>query len=529
MASTFPDDNQDPPLLCWADDGFSSPIQPPLLTGYSAGHTSEAPPSTSYRSPLGTNSIRRDAPRPPTGMGRSNTLNPGGPVTYLHKKRFSFDPIREFANATGYPRADGSHHNEGPAKVDTEGSLEVEIDNLLDELVDYHSRRRAAMASAPLLPLPEYSSPSDGPIGSQPHADLSPLPSLTANMLYNGDSDTPSLTYSSPISPKSPYFSSTSPSLQSKGSFTPGTPSTDGWKSPPIIVAVPERKASSTDYLGYAKVPGRSADWSPEDVTKDSYLGFSREHRGAYHSNKPPVKTMIPEDSTIQRRAKNLISSEHTVTYGHSYRVGTPTNHSASSHFSDDDASEITEIGYVGHGFDPAYPSASSAVSRHTTRPSPRIEIPRGPGSGRFTSSRSPSSTVSADRSPPPNMLYVPGPGRGPFRSLFMQPGASGRKKERKQAKSRDPIQTQSLAARSADAISFGSTSSKRSRDKERKKAEKAEKAAKRAQLAEQLKVKQPQQTVDKERGGTLRATGAQKGPVPWEENGAMYSMDGLF
>jgi len=544
-ASTFPDDNQDPPLLCWADDGLSSPIQPLSLNGYSTGHASEVLPSTSasnpnYRSPSENDSVRRDAPRPPAGIDQNNPLSLGGPVTHLHKKRFSVVPICEIANSTDYPRADGLLYNEGPAEVDLKGSLEIEIDSLLDELVDYHSKRRTAVTSAPLLPLPEESSPSDGPIHSQPGADLSSLPLLTANMLYNGDSDTPSLTSSSPMSPNGSQFSPASPSLKSKRCFTPGTPSTDGWKSPPILAPVPEHKASSSDYLGYTKVPGCSVDWSPdpyqarEDVTKDTYPSVSRVHRGAYHGNLPPLRTMIPEDSIIQRRTKKSVSSERTVTYDRSHRVETPINHSvsSSSHFSDDDASEVTGIGYIDPSFDPAYPSSSSAVSPHLTRPSPRVDIPREPGSGSFTSRRSPSSSTgpSSVNSPPPSgMLYVPGPGRGMFRSLFPPNGTPEKKKERKQVKARDPIQTQSLAARSADAISFSSTSSKRSRDKERKRAEKAEKAGKRVQLAVQRKAKQPQKTVDKDRGGTLRATGAQKGAAPWEENGSMYSMDGIY
>jgi len=68
---------------------------------------------------------------------------------------------------------------------------------------------------------------------------------------------------------------------------------------------------------------------------------------------------------------------------------------------------------------------------------------------------------------------------------------------------------------------SFITTSSKSSQSKEEKK---AEKAAKRAQLAAQLKAQQLQSAT-----ASSRVTGDQKGSLPWEERGAMYSMNGIF
>jgi len=82
--------------------------------------------------------------------------------------------------------------------------------------------------------------------------------------------------------------------------------------------------------------------------------------------------------------------------------------------------------------------------------------------------------------------------------------------------KTQDPIQTQSLYARSMDAVSLSTTS--------RNSSKKADKAVKRAQLAAQFSAKQLPQAEDKSRGGA-----PQEGSTTWEENGAMYSMDGIF
>lgn len=117
------------------------------------------------------------------------------------------------------------------------------------------------------------------------------------------------------------------------------------------------------------------------------------------------------------------------------------------------------------------------------------------------------------------------------FRSLFPHNGGatSERKEERKRAKSRDQIQTQSLAARSMDSV-FGSTSTSSKSSKERDKHEKnAERAAKRAQLAVQLRAKQLQQAAEKDPRDPSRTTGAQKGSAAWEEGGAMYSLNGIL
>ena len=515
-SSTFSDGNQDPHLL--ADDGLSSPTQPSFK--YSARHPPEVSPTipasnASYRLPSENDIGHRDVRSPPTGTDQGNPPSLGSPDTYLHREGFSADPTRRNANTANYTKADGLPYNEDSTQVDLEGDVEMEIDDLLEDLTDYYSGR-TTMTSVPLLPLPEELSPADGPLNSQPYTDRSPPPLATANTPYSGDSDTVSLTPSSPQSSKGSYFSSASPSLKSKRSFTPITPSTDGWRSPPTLAAVAEHKASA-DYFDYVRAHGRPGLWSldprqaPEDATRGSYPRVSSENRRAHHTNLPPLRTTIPEDSIIQRRPKYSTSS---------HRVETSVDHSVSSYFSDDDddddddASEITEIGYVGSGFDPARLSASSTVP--FTRSRPWLDASRGPGSN-FHSGYSPSSSISPgpiDYPPPSNNRYTMSPKRGMFQSLFSQNGTSERKKERKRAKARDSIQTQSLDVRSIDAVSFTTTSSKSSN--------KAEKAAKNAQLAAQLSTKRLLQAGDKGRV-------PQKGSATWEESGAMYSMDGIF
>lgn len=513
----FSDGNQDPPLL--ADDGLSSPIQPP--SKYSARYPSEVSPiipasNTSYRSPSENNLDHRDVRGPPTDTDQGNPPSLGSPDTYLHEKRVGVDPIRKNTNVTDCIKADGLSHNEDSAEVGLEGNVETEIDGLLEELMDYHLKWTTETSEL-LLPLPEEFSPTDGPLSSQPYADHSLPPLVTIDMPYSGNPDTPSLTSSSPRSSKDSYLSSTSPSLKSKRSFALITPSTDEWRSPPTPAAVTERKASTSDYFDYTKVPGPPGVWSPdprqvlESVTRDGYPRVSSENRRARHTNLPPLRMTIPEDSIIQRRAKNPTPSEHR-------RVNTSIDHSVSSHFSDDDASETTEIGYIDSDFGPAHLSASSAVSPQFTRSRPWDDASRGSGAS-FHSRYSPSSSVtpsSIDYPSPSNNRYTLSPKRGVFQSLFSPNGTSERKKERKRTKAQDPIQTQYLDTRSVDAVSFSTTSSKSSK--------KAEKAAKRAQLAAQLSAKQLLQAGDKGRGGA-----PQKGSATWEEGGAMYSMDGIF
>ena len=521
-SSTFTNGNQDPPLLF--DDGLSSQIQPSFK--YSARYPSEVSPTipaldTSYRSPSENDFSRWDVRSPPTGTDQGSPPSLGSPDTYHHKKGFSVDPIRKNANATDYTKADGLPHNEGSTEVGLEGCLETEIDGLLEELTDYHSRR-TTVTSALLLSLPDEFSPADGPLSSQLYADHSLPPLVMVNMSYNDDSDTISLTPSSPRSSKGSYFSSTSPSLKSKRSFTPITPSTDGWRSPPTLAAVIERKASTSDYFDYTKVPGRSGlgfpdpRQVPEGVTRDGYPSVPSENRRPRHTNLPPLRTMISEDSIIQRRAKSSTPSEHTFIRDHSRRVETSIDHSVSSYFSDDGASEITEIGYIDSGFDPAYLSASSTASPQPTQLRPWLDASRGSGAS-FHSGHSLSPSVSPgsiDDPSPSNNHHTSSPMRGMFQSLFSQNGTSERKKERKRrAKAQDPIQTQSLDTRPTDAASFSTTSSKSSK-----------KAEKRAQLAAQLSARRLPQVGDKSRGGV-----PQKGSTTWEESGAMYSMDGIF
>ncbi|KAF9651610.1 hypothetical protein BDM02DRAFT_650101 [Thelephora ganbajun] len=131
----------------------------------------------------------------------------------------------------------------------------MEIDGLLEELMVYHPKRRIAITSVPLLPLPEEFPLTDEPTASK-----------------------------SPRSSKDSHFPSASPSLKSKRSFTPITPSTDGWRSPSTLASVPERKVSS-DCFGHTKPPGSSGVLppdtlqAPEDVSRDSYLSPSSENR----------------------------------------------------------------------------------------------------------------------------------------------------------------------------------------------------------------------------------------------------------
>ena len=503
-SSTFSDGNQDPPLLYLADDGLPSPNQPYFK--YSARYPSEASPNTSHRSPSEND------------LGRRNVRNPpslDSPGTYLYKEGFRADHICR----SGY-----TDHDEGSTEVGLEGSVETEIDGLLQELMDYHSEKRSTMTSAHLLPLPEELSPTDGPLNSQPYVDHFLPPLVTVDTSYSGDSDTPSLTPSSPQSPKGPYLSSSSPSLKSKRSFTPITASMDGWRSLPTLAAATERKAPTSNYFDYTKVPRRPGVWShdprqaPEDFIRDSHPGVSSRNRRARPTNPPPLRMTIPEDSIIRRRAKSSTSSGYTLTRDYGHRVETSIDSSVSSYFSDDGASEITEIGSTDSGFDPAYLSASSTVSPKFTGSRPRLDASRGSGSSHHSvHSSSPSlSPGSIDYPPPSNNRYTLSPKRGMFQSLFSQSNTSERKKERKRAKTQDPIQTQTLYARSMDAVSLSATSSKSSK--------KADKATKRAQLAAQFSAKQLPQIEDKSRGGA-----PQKGSTTWEESGAMYSMDGIF
>ena len=506
-SSTFSDGNQDPPLLCLADDGLPSPIQPSFK--YSARHPPEAPPNTSYRSPSENNLGRRDVRNPPS-------LD--SPGTYLHKEGFSIDRICRGTDATGY-----TDHNEGSDEVGLEGSVETEIDGILDELMDYHSEKRSTTTSVHLLPLPEELSPTDGPLNSQPHVDHFLPPLLTVDTSYSGDSDTPSLTPSSPRGSEGSYLSSTSPSLKSKRSFTLITPSIDGWRSLPTLAAATERRAPTSNYFDYTKVPRRPGVWShdprqaPEDLIRDGHPSTPSRNRRSRPTNPPPLRMTIPEDSIIRRRAKSSTPSEYTSTRDRGHRVETSVD-SVSSYFSDDGASEITEIGSTDSGFDPAYLSASSTVSPQFTGSHPRLDASRGSGSSHHSGhSPSPSPSPGSINYPlPSNNRHTPSPKRGMLQSLFSQSGASERKKERKWAKTQDPIQTQSLYARSMDAVSLSTTSSKSSK--------KADKAAKRAQLAAQFSAKKLPQAEDKSRGGA-----PQKGSTTWEESGAMYSMDGIF
>lgn len=199
---------------------------------------------------------------------------------------------------------------------------------------------------------------------------------------------------------------------------------------------------------------------------------------------------------------------------------------SLSSRFSDDDASEVTETGYLDPGLDQVDISTSSAVSIRFAQ----LDTDSPPGLGAFGGRYSPTSGISPGFINYPSPIDVrptPGPGRGMLQSLFSQNSSLGQKKERKWSKGWDPVNTQPAAAsRSADTISFVTTSSKSSKDKGKKKKEKAER---RAQLAAQLKAKQLQQDTEKDPGGHSHASVSGKALAAWEERGAMYSMDGIF
>ena len=527
MASTFFDGNQDPLLLSLADDGLSSPVRPfrhsvwhtPELspTASASGTTSRSPPENDFSHQGNTT---RDAQRPPTGTDRGTSLSPGDALTDLHKTRFSVEPIRENADANDSSRADGVYHYEDSAEVGLEGNLEMEIDGLLEELMDYHSKRRVTMSFAPLLPLPEDFSPVSSP---QMHSDSAPSPLVTTSMLFSGDSDTPSLTPSSPKSPKGSYFSPTrSPSLKSKRGSTPITPSTDGWRSPPSLATVPERKSPTPGSFGYARLSGHSEVWPPDPpgFAEDAALDINTSNE-THHGNLPPVRTTIPEDSSIRRRTKNSISPQNTITDDHRSHVESPVDRPASSHISDGDASELTEMGYTNSGFDHLYPSNSSPVSIRFAQPNFGDE-PHESGGYLPTSSISPGFV---DYPSPSDPRYASSNKRGMFQSLFSSNNPSEQKKERKRSKGRDSVETQPPAPRSIDTISFSTASSKSSKDKEKKKA----KAERREELAARLKAKQLRQDAEKDRRTPSSVTASRKAAAAWEERGAMYSMDGMF
>ena len=514
-ASALSDDNQDPPLLYWADDGLSSLIQPPFPTKCSARNPSEAfsitpVSSTSYGSPSENGFGHRSVRSSRTCTGEDEPPSPRGPVTHLYKKRRSINPNREYSNANGCSKAGGLLYNENPPEVGLEGSVETEIYSLLEELTDYHLKS-VTVTSVPLLTLPNELSPTDGPTHSQPHADNFFPPLVTPNVSYNGDSDTPSLTPPSPQSSKDSHYSSASLSPKSKTSFTSATPSTDRWKRPLFLATVPKRETSTSDHFG------------------DSYPSVSSGGRRGY---RPPLATTIPEDSTIGRRDKGSMSSKHAVTHDHSRSVGASIDYPVSSRFSDDDTSEVAEVGYIDSGFNLAHSPPSPTVSSRFTQPSPRPDVPSWSGSGSLYSVYSPRSSIRPDfldYPPPSPSRYTPSPKRNMFQSLFSQNSTSEQKEERKRAKGRDTIQRLSRASRSMDALSFTTTSSKSSRNKERKSEEKAEKAAKKAQLAAKLKAKQLQGATDESLSSGPRPTGAGNGPVLWEEKGGMYSADAFL
>ena len=526
MASTFCDGNQDLPPLYWAEDGPSSPVQPLFIANYSARHTLElspatSPPNTSPSSPR-KDFGRLGAQRPSTGKDRDNFLSPYYPTGYPHKARFSAESLHKDADATYDSKADGVHHYEDLTEVGSEGDLDLEVDGLLDELMDYHSKR-VTMASAPLLPLPEELSPKCGSTSPQLCFDSSLSPSVTGGMLFGGDSDTPSLVSSSPRSSKDLHFSpNKSPSLKSKKNFTPITPSTDGWRSP--LATVPEHKTSSSDSFGHTTLSRHSATWSPgprkisEDDTVDNYVNVLGESRRAHHTNLPPIRTVIPEDSFIQRRAKSSISSEQTIADDRRSRVESLADQSFSSHSSDGKAPEITETGYPGPGFGRMYLSNSSEASIRFAQPG--FESPHKPWSGALYSPSSSIGPGSVDYPSPTKLCHAPSPKRGMFQSLFSQNGSFEQKKERKWSKMRDPINIQSS---SMDSVSPATASKKSSKDKGKGKAER------RAQLAAQLKARQLQEPTEKDRGASSRATVPGKVSAGWEERGGMWSIDSFI
>lgn len=532
MASTFCNGGQDPPLH-WADDELPSPAQQSFVVEYSVRPTIELSPAASpsnviSRSPSENDLGNRDAQRPPTGTNRHNFLSPGDPDNYLHKNRFSVEPIREDANATDSFKGDGVYRYEDSAEVGLDRTLEMEVDELLEELMDHHSKRRATMTSASLLPPPEELFPTASP---RLYPD-SPLPQLvTASMLFGGDSDAPSFTSSSPRSSKGSHFSPTrSPSLRSRRSFTPITPSTDGWRNPPSLASVPEYKTSIFDRSGHTRLSGHLQAWSPHprevpEGAGESCASASYEDHRAHHRSLPPIRTRIPEDSTIHRRGKGSISLENKITDDNESRVESVANRSLSSRFSDDDASEITEMGYLDHGFDHLFPSNSSAVSIRFAQPG--VDSPHGldPFGGRY----SPTSSINPGfvdyPLPTVNVRPAPSPKRGVLQSLFSQRGSSEQKKERRWSKGRETVRTQAAASQSTGTLSFATTSSKSSKDKEKK----SGKTERRVQLAAQLKAKELQYAWEKDGGNPSRTTLPGNPSAAWEERGAMYSMDGIF
>lgn len=365
----------------------------------------------------------------------------------------------------------------------------MEIDDLLQGMMDDRSKRRSTMSFAPLLTPPEEFSSTDEPAGSQSYSDHSFPLLVPADTLYGCDSDTPSLT-------------SSSPSLKSRRSFTPITPSTDGWRSPPTLLTVPEHGG---------------------DLVSDDHLCVPREDRRVRNTHLPPLRMTIPEDSTIQRRGKNPTPSEHTLSPDDSHRVETSIDCLPPSHFSDDDTSESTEIGYIGSDVEPAYPSTPNTVPPQITQSPSRLEFLQGPGSHSNHGGHSPTSSInpsSAVHPPISNGRRSSSPKRSVFRTIFSQNNISGRKKERNQERTHRPIQTQLPAARSVETASVTSISSKSSKDKGRKK---GEKAARRAQLAEQLGAKQPARALDNSRRDPPKPS------ATWEEKGGMFGVDGLF
>lgn len=515
MASTFSAGNQDLPPLYWTDEGPSSPVQPFFMTNPSARSIPEPSPVTP---PSSIGSSRRGSQRPLSGKDRDSFLSPRDPTNYWHEKRFSVESARKGADATCDSKADGAHHHDDPAEVFAEEDLDMEIDGLLDDLMDHHSKKRVTMTSA-LLPLPEEFSPTGGPASPQLYSDSSLPPSATGSIRFGGDSDTPSLVSSSPRSSKGSHLSPTlSPSLKpKKSSSTPVTPPTDGWRSHPSLATVPEHKTSASVSSGY------SATWSPdplevpEDGTLDGYVSASSETRRAHHTNLPPISTTIPEDSIIRRRAKSSISSQQTITDDRRGRVGSLANRSFSSRSPSDEVSETTEIGYPGSGFDHAYPPNLSPVSTRFAQPGP--ESPRRPWLSALSGRYSPTSSAGpgvADFPSPNRLRRSLSPKRGMLQSFFSQSGSPEQKKERKRSKGWDPAGGPSSPPRSVDNVSIGTNSSK---DKGKKKSEKAEK---RAQLAAQLKAKQLKVLVEKDPGATARANFPGNGPA------VMYSLDGF-
>ena len=497
MASTFSNGIKALPLLYWVDERPPSPVQPRFVTNHSARHNSElslapAMPAPNARSRSSANNFdRRGARRPSTSK---DTPSPRDPTDLRQKRRFSAEFIR--------------NHHEDSAEVCLDEDLDLEIDGLLDELTDYQLRRRSTMMSAPLLPLPEEFSPTGGPISPQLYTDSLLPPSMTDSMFFGGDSDTPSLVSSSPGSSRGSHFSSTrSPSLRSKKNFTPITPPADGWRGPPALTTVPEHKTSGSDPFRPTRLSNHCVAWSPDPrrVSEDSAISVSSDTRRAHHTNLPPIKTTIPEDSTIRRRAKASISSEQTITGD---RRESLANRSSTSHSSDGGASEITEIGYPAHGFGRVYLSNSSVGSLRFARPD--AESPRRPWFGAFSGRYSPASSL-VDHPPATEISHAsPSPKRGMLQSLFSQNG------------SRDPVKIQSSPPQSLYDTPFVATSSK---DKGKKKVEKAER---RAQLVAQMKAKNLQEAAKKAAGTPSRINVSGKTSEVWEERGRMWSIDGF-